>query len=263
MGILNNNTEWGNQGDKSPSYSWNSSQNTYKRAVDIANFKDYGLKVGPDVRMPYARKDVVITLKYIQDGINKDFSSKGYGFKIVGGSRPYNPPNYVRGHNNLVGVDIVPTGGMKWDQLVDAVKKYGKGFDGNIHKNIKPGTRFKSDADYGKILPNRANELSTSEQANYHLDLKYTKPYNPNITGAIINSQSKPTSKGPSTNQTPKTASDFYNPNTQKVNYGTSPKGSNYGNNQASGGVFKQLPVAAKPYNRNEPPSTPNNTENC
>jgi len=180
MGILNNNyNEWGAQGDRTPSYKWNGKD--YVPIVKTAKFKDYGLNVAPNVgEMGYARIDVVITLKNIQDGINKDYPGKGYGFVITDGSRRYKPNK--AGHNNLVGSDIKPTGGMKWVQLVDCVIKYGIGFDGNIHKNIDPFNQPKTKAGYGLISPKAADDPISSKLNNFHnnhLDLKYNAPYNP------------------------------------------------------------------------------------
>ena len=180
MGILNNDyNEWGEQGDRTPSYKLNGK--AYVPTVKTAKFKDFGLNVAPNVgRMAYARKDVVITLKNIQDGINKDFPGKGYGFVITDGARSYKPKK--AGHYNLVGVDIKPTGGMKWEQLVNSVKKHGKGFDGNIHKNLDPSNLPKAKAGYGLISPKAADNPVASKFNNYHnnhLDLKYNSPYDP------------------------------------------------------------------------------------
>lgn len=168
MGILNNNTVWAKQGDTTP-----------LNQVKLVNLRDYGLNISPQCSYPIARKDVADTLKNIQVNINKEFPGKGYGFQITSSFRPSINPD-AKGHAKAVGEDIIPTGGMSWTDLVYVVKKYGSGFDGNIHKNINPYNQPKTEAEYGKIKPEELDNKSKLEQKNYHLDLKYEDKYNPN-----------------------------------------------------------------------------------
>ncbi len=84
--------------------------------------------------------------------------------------------------------------------------------------------------------------------------------FNKPITKVPNPSKSNVGQNGYSTSKTtPKTAKDFYNPNTQKVNYDITPKGSNYSNNFSDGGGSKQPPIVLQPQNKNNHPSTPNN----
>ena len=189
-------------------------------------------------------KNVFLTTPKIQESAIRDYMKVQWRYLNNNGSTSYIGLT-------INGIKITPSGLLGASHLVG---------QGSVKTYLKTN---------GKVIPKDGNgvslEIYLKKFSGYETPFANHQSF---PKSKLINSSSKTnvgerggndysTSK---TNQTtPKTAKDFYNPNTQKVNYGTSPKGSNYGNNQASGGVSKQPPIVLQPQSKNNPPSTPNN----
>ena len=98
---------------------------------NLASFKDAGLPFNPKSFIndrPYARRDVVESLKFTRDDLKKTYG-KNADFILTGG---YGPGHDSKEHTIYgTAVDIVPAPGTSWEQICNILLRHG--FIPHIH----------------------------------------------------------------------------------------------------------------------------------
>ncbi|MDR1169053.1 MAG: hypothetical protein LBK53_09245 [Heliobacteriaceae bacterium] len=143
MGIRNDNIEWTpvNKDKYTPDMIRKIDRNElhYSEARFYPNVKgDY----------PELRADMYKSLVKVRQGIRAENPNSNKDFTITSARRDSG------GHIYSTAADIVPTNGLTYTELANAIKKYGDGLDGIPHLNSKNG-QFRD----GRILPQKLDAL--------------------------------------------------------------------------------------------------------